>query len=165
MKYVAIALVIITVALAALSGVTSSPKVTTISTATPRGAAGVMGTITGKLCFPSEFLPAGSIEAKNVSTNSISLVEPYEGSENGAGSEYSVSLVAGTYILRYAAKPSASGDPLYGYHTTTCPTGMETSCAAENPREHIQIKVMPGETVENIDLCDFYYDPSNPPEF
>jgi len=173
MKYAAIIIIGLAVLLTTLllvssqkpTGVTPvQPTASAAPTATSPGSAGINGTITGKLCYPSEFLPAGAIEAKNITSNAI-VSEEYFGTGGGEGATYSIGVLTGTYILRYKAMPDPNGEPLYGYHTTTCPTGLETTCAAENARERIEVAVMAGETVENIDLCDFYYNSSNPPEF
>lgn len=134
------------------------PTQTSLSTATPIGQGVGTGEITGKLCYPSQFLPAGSIEAKNTLNDTL-VSQNYAGTENGAGSTYSIAVPAGTYILRYKA------GEIYGYHTDVCATGLETSCAQENARQHKQVIVTSGKTVSGIDLCDFYYSESTEPAF
>lgn len=116
------------------------------------------GTISGKLCYPSQFLPAGSIEAKSTINQTV-VSEYYVGSEEGGLTTYSLAVPEGTYIMRYLA-----GD-LSGYHTNVCPTGMETSCAQDNRRQHIEIEVEAGEEVSGVDLCDFYYSEQTNPGF
>ncbi len=143
---------------------TVEPAPTVSAIATPSaspvsGGGAATGNITGKLCYPSEFLPEGTIEAKSVNSQTF-VSELYPGSENGGGSTYSLAVPAGTYILRYKAS-----NTLAGYHTDVCSTGLETSCAQDNPREHIEITVAADQTVKNVDLCDFYYAPGNAPEF
>jgi hypothetical protein len=117
-----------------------------------------VGTITGKLCYPSEGLPEGTIEAKNLESNT-SFEVAYPGSSKGGKSNYEVVVLPGEYILRYK---TVNAD---GYHTDVCPTGLETSCNAENPREHLTAKVINNSIVNNVDLCDFYYGTSTKPEF
>lgn len=134
----------------ALPSPTSSP-VTTNSA--------VMGTVSGKLCYPSEMLPKGTIEAKNTTSGEI-LSQAYPGSEAGGKSSYSFSLKPGTYYLRYKIS-----DFFNGYHTETCKTGSETSCAATNTRVLIPAVVETGKTVDTYDLCDFYYSDSTKPAF
>jgi len=134
-----------------------------IATPTPATTANLKGTINGKLCYPSSFLPKGALEAKNTSTNAV-YTQVYPGSQNGGKTNYSFELPAATYILRYKAQASVD-TTIYGYHTEVCPTGVEPSCAADNARVNIKVTVKAGETVNNVDLCDFYYDQNTPPSF
>lgn len=141
--------------------VTSTPSIAEPSptpepTASPSA---VMGTVKGKLCYPSQFLPEGTIEAKNTLTKEVATLN-YPGSENGGASSYSFDLNPGSYYLRY----KTSGDS-YGYHSETCPTGMETSCAQENERVLVTVNVEAGQTIDGHDLCDFYYSEDTKPEF
>jgi|GEM_PF-1398488 len=141
---------------------TSGAYPTPGATTTPQSG---QGTIQGKLCYPSQFLPKGTIEAKNVATKTIST-QDYPGSQNGGLSSYSFSLPTGTYILRYRAQVNANSQDFYdGYHTKTCSTGTETSCAATNARIHIELAVKSGEVVKGVDLCDFYYGEQSEPAF
>lgn len=117
------------------------------------------GTVTGKLCYPSEFLPKGLIEAKRPSDNSIFAID-YPGSENGGKNIYSIDLEEGEYYLRYAISPQ-----FLGYKTTVCPTGLEETCGDTKPRELVKVSVKPGQTISGYDLCDFYYKDSNAPKF
>jgi hypothetical protein len=116
------------------------------------------GTVKGKLCFPSEGLPKGKIEAKRVD-DGVVFTQDFPGSQDGGKAEYSFALNPGKYNLRYAA-----GDQ-YGYHTTVCLTGTETTCSNTAPRTMLTANVEAKSTVENFDLCDFYYTPNNAPYF
>lgn len=124
------------------------------------------GKTVGKLCYPSQFLPAGAIEAKDTTTKVVTS-QNYAGTNGGATSSYSLSLPVGKYILRYKAipDPNTPQNALYGYHTDVCPTGLETTCTATNKRKHIEVEVKAGLTVAGVDLCDFYYDKSFDPGF
>lgn len=138
------------------SQMTSSPFPTKLPVQTS-----AKGSVSGKLCYPSSFLPKGAIEAKNTQTNEISSQE-YIGSNAGGKSNYTMDLPVGTYIFRY--KVGETTPATYGYHTTVCATGLETSCSTTNPRVHITVSVSAGSETNNIDLCDFYYG-NNSPEF
>jgi hypothetical protein len=83
----------------------------------------------------------------------------YPGSSKGGKSTYELKVVPGEYILRYKT------NEMEGYHTDVCPTGMETSCNAENQRKHIYVNVKNAETIKDVDLCDFYYNTNTKPEF
>lgn len=117
------------------------------------------GTVTGRLCYPSEVLPKGLIEAKRPSDSSI-FVQDYPGSGNGGKSNYSFELEEGEYYLRYTISKQ-----FIGYSTTVCPTGQEESCGDKKPRELKTVSVKAGQTVSGYDLCDFYYKDSNAPKF
>lgn len=144
--------------------ITASASPTNTAVSTPQSEQmTVAGTVTGKLCYPSQFLPEGTIEAKNISTNE-SFTQKYVGSQKGGASTYTLDLEEGTYIFRYRAEVTPD-TPYDGFHTKTCPTGIETTCAQANKREHIQVVVKAGENVNGVDLCDFYYDTKNPPTF
>lgn len=135
-----------------------SPTLTPIASSQPSGGGAPTGIITGKLCYPSQFLPAGSIEAKSTLNATIVSVL-YEGSQGGASNTYEIAVPAGTYILRYQA------GELSGYHTDVCPTGLETSCAAENQRVHKEVLITANKTITGVDLCDFYYSDATDPGF
>ena len=117
------------------------------------------GTIEGKLCYPSEFLPAGAIEAKDTINQTV-VSQSYGGTEAGEGNTYSLAVPAGNYILRYMTE-----NDLAGYHTDVCPTGGETTCNSENQREHIGVVLTANQTVTGISLCDFYYNEETEPDF
>ncbi|NMB69725.1 hypothetical protein GYA27_00785 [candidate division WWE3 bacterium] len=119
---------------------------------------GEFGTITGKLCFPSERLPEGVIQALNLANKNM-YEYIYPGSGNGGKSTYELNVVPGEYVLRYKT------NEMEGYHTNVCPTGMETSCNAANQRKNISVNVENTEVIKNIDLCDFYYNSDTKPEF
>jgi hypothetical protein len=138
---------------------TSTPIETLEPTETGSGSGVQTGTIEGKLCFPSEFLPAGSIEAKNTINQAV-VSQFFGGTESGEGNAYSLAVPAGNYILRYKTDGGLSG-----YHTDICPTGGETTCAGENERQHIGVVITNGKTVSDIDLCDFYYSAETEPIF
>lgn len=139
-----------------------TPQGNTAPEVTKNGNSGggvATGIITGRLCYPSSFLPEGIIEAKEIGSGTIASIY-YEGSEKGGSNEYSLPVPQGKYILRYKI-----GEEMAGYHTDVCKTGMETTCASENSRKHIEVSVSKNQTVSGIDLCDFYYSQDNNPGF
>lgn len=117
------------------------------------------GTVTGKLCYPSEVLPKGLIEAKRVSDSSI-FTQDYPGSENGGKQNYSFELEEGDYYLRYTISKA-----FIGYSTTVCPTGNEQTCGDTKQRILRKASAKVGQIFSGYDLCDFYYQRSNAPEF
>lgn len=119
------------------------------------------GTVSGKLCYPSEVLPPGKIESKRLSDGKIST-QDYPGSLNGGKNIYTFELEKGDYYLRYNIQGAGN---FIGYSTTVCPTGNEETCGDKKPRELIKATVEPGGEVTNYNLCDFYYQASNAPKF
>jgi hypothetical protein len=184
MKYVAgivIGLVIAVVAIFVMMPKSATPNQIATSTQTPQATSSALpvasvsaspsaspisstGTISGKLCYPSSFLPAGAIEAKSTINNMVTT-KIYPGTAGGGTSQFSIDVQSGTYVLRYKAQPDANSEALYGYYTDVCSTGMETTCAATNDRENKKVTVTAGQEVTGVNLCDFYYDNSTNPGF
>ena len=123
-----------------------------------------VGSVFGKLCYPSSFLPPGEIEAKEVTSQKVSTL-PYVGSQNGGYDGFVVKLPPGVYVFRYKAIPDKNKKPIYGYHTEQCAKGDETTCAKDNPRTLKKIELKAEARIENVNLCDFYYDTSKEPTF
>lgn len=146
-----------------VASITPSPVIAVTTTPTPTSTPSSMGTVSGKLCYPSQFLPEGSIDAKDTVTKKV-ISEPFIGSQAGGKANFTLNLPEGTYIFRYLAK-NTPNTTLSGFYTKTCPTGIETSCAQANVREHLEVKVLAGKAVEGVNLCDFYYDPNKVPAF
>lgn len=117
------------------------------------------GKVSGKLCYPSEVVPEGTIEAKRISDGKVFILN-HGGSEDEAGPKFTFKLEEGDYYLRY----KTSGG-LFGYSTTVCPTGKEETCGNTKPRVLRKAGVKIGETISGYDLCDYYYKDSNAPKF
>ncbi len=117
------------------------------------------GTILGKLCYPSEMLPPGKIEAKRLSDGNI-FTQDYPGNQNGGKSSYAFELEEGDYYIRYNVD-----NKLFGYSTTVCPTGNEKTCADTKQRIPVMAAVKDGQELKNYDLCDYFYKDSNAPKF
>lgn len=114
--------------------------------------------ITGKLCFPSQFLPEGEIVAKNISTTEIISID-----FDGTTSEYKIGVEPGTYYVRYQAHASGGEDYTSGYYTKCGIESTSEVCNADDGHELIPVEVSQGEIIGGIDLCDFYY--QEEPEF
>lgn len=118
------------------------------------------GEVSGRLCYPSEVVPEGVIEAKRLSDGKVFILNHGSSLEDELGNRYSFELEQGDYYLRY--KTSVG---LIGYSTTVCPTGNEQTCGDKKQRELIKATVEPSGEVSNYDLCDYYYNDSNTPKF
>ncbi len=120
------------------------------------------GEILGKLCYPSSFIPKGTIQFKNIDTNEI-LEKNYGGTEEEKTSNFSQSLNTGKYIIRF--KPGLEGQAYYGYSTDVCSTGLETSCAQNTERKNNVFEIKAGSKTEGVNICDFYYSKDTEPKF
>lgn len=117
------------------------------------------GVVSGKICYPSEVIPKGKLEVKRLLDDYI-IYEDYPGSITGVKPTYSFQLEPGDYYIRYNVD-----NKLFGYSTTVCPTGNETTCADTKKRVPVMAVVKDGMELKNYDLCDYYYKDSNAPEF
>lgn len=117
------------------------------------------GVVSGKICYPSEVLPKGTIEAKRISDGKIFILN-HGGSEDEKGVNYKFKLEEGDYYLRFKTKGN-----IIGYSTTVCPTGKEETCADKKPRVERKAEIKVGETISNYDLCDYFYQDTNAPKF
>ncbi len=125
----------------------------------------ISGTVTGRLCYPSEFLPSGKIVAKSLVDGNIYLQDVNQQASKSI-STYSFKLTPGTYLLRYEAHPSSSNPEtvLYGYYDGC--TGVEDICRDRvHRRTSIPVEVIGSKVTKGVDLCDFYHTPDIEPNF
>lgn len=108
------------------------------------------GTVTGKLCYPSEVAPAGSIVAKDNSGQSFT--QAFAGTQAGAALSYSFALAPGTYHLKYETSPTMAG-----YYTACAKNPTNDVCALDSNHVNLDVVVSAGKTVSDVDLCDFYW--------
>ncbi|OGC39052.1 hypothetical protein A3K42_01070 [candidate division WWE3 bacterium RBG_13_37_7] len=122
------------------------------------------GFINGKLCYPSDFLPKGSIVAKNVLTEAL-YTQNYIGSSQGGANTYTFKLPEGQYYLKYVAKPNPNSEKtISGYYTEQCSTGSDKDCNKEE-RTNKVVAVKSNEATSGVNLCDFYYTQNSEPTF
>jgi hypothetical protein len=119
------------------------------------------GTVSGRLCFPSDFLPPGEILAKDLGSGKTHTQE-YPGSMSGGKLTYSFELPVGTYHLRYQAHGSTKKPEIFtsGYFDECAKTMATAECTPDSGHINIDITVKAGQETKNIDLCDFYYNPT-----
>lgn len=117
------------------------------------------GTVSGKLCYPSEVVPKGKLEIKRLLDGYI-ISEDYPDSIKGVKPTYSFQLEPGDYYIRYNVD-----EKIFGYSTTVCPTGNETTCADTKQRVPVMAVIKTGQERKNYDLCDYFYKDSNAPKF
>ena len=99
------------------------------------------GSITGKICYPSEHIPPMTIYIQNTNTNQIVEVPVQQDQDN-----YQAALEPGTYIA-YAWTSGFQSGGAYAY--------------AEHTLKAFEVKR--GSTTEHIDICDWYGGPGSVP--
>lgn len=116
------------------------------------------GIVEGKICYPSEGIPAGTILAKNIKTGEITR-QNFEGVPPSKKDIYSISLDPGTYVFAYDI-----GSINYLGFYSTCAIQL-TECKTTESHQLIEVNVVAGKTISNVDLCDYYYQPDQKPNF
>jgi hypothetical protein len=109
-----------------------------------------MGTVAGKICYPSEFIPAMTAYFTNITNGEYTELQI---SENQ--SDYQIDLVPGRYIA-FAYPEKSYG----GSYSRAVPCGLTVECTDHTT---LAFEVRPGETTSGIDICDWYSPESVPP--
>jgi hypothetical protein len=131
----------------------SAPATTTIApsvaaTVTPTPAP-LMGTITGHLSYPSEFIPPLKVVAFEVMNPSNFYFVTTEMNQG----EYTLQVPAGTYyIISYVFASDGTGG-LPGAYSQFVPCGLQASCSDHSL---IPVTVAAGQMVTGIDPGDWY---------
>lgn len=136
----------------AIAGTVQTPLATAITS---------VGTVSGKLCYSSSFVPPGEIVAKKLDSGKI-YTQTYKGTFDGGGLTYSIELPVSTYHLRFQAHARTKDTSIFtsGYYDECAKTMHTNECTPDSGHINIPITVKTGEEVTNVDLCDFYYNPT-----
>lgn len=105
-----------------------------------------VGNIEGKLCYPSEYIPAMDIYIQNVNLKSYDHVQTAE----NQGTYKMEGLQAGTYVA-YAYP--VNGEDYGGGYTNAVPCGLLASCT---DHKLIEVEVKVNQTTDGVDICDWY---------
>lgn len=128
----------------------------------------ILGKVEGKICYPSDFIPAGFILAKNIKTNEIKEIS-FDDKVIVGSQGFSIQLEKGTYVFAY--KPILVDGSGYDYEGVR---GFYTQCAlnteheiCSKPESHklIEVEVGKNKTTGDISICDYYYGDENKPNF
>lgn len=119
------------------------------------------GTVSGRLCYPSSFLPPGEIVAKDLDSGKT-YTQDYVGSMAGGKLTYTFELPAGIYHLKYQAHASTKDTSIFtsGYFDECAKTMHTDQCTPDSGHINIGVEVVSKEEIQNVDLCDFYYNPT-----
>jgi hypothetical protein len=107
------------------------------------------GTVTGKLCYPSEGIPASPITAKDLQSGRL-FTQSYPGTSAGGKNNYTFELPEGNYHLKYDDS---------GYYDACAKDMSNATCSSDSSHTQTLVNVVSGRVTQNIDLCDFYYSP------
>lgn len=133
---------------------TSTPP----SAITPTDIPTTYGTVEGKICYPSSVVPEGNILAKNTETGKVE--KKYFEGVPPKNQDYSLILKSGKYVFAY----EIAGDPK-GFYTSCALTGDIANCSTPESHQLTEVSVTTGGTVKKIDLCDYYYQETEKPNF
>ncbi len=108
-----------------------------------------LGAITGRLAYPSDFIPKLVVFAIRADDPATYRVLHTPGTPPGPPSYSMAAVEPGSYlVVAYVETPTA----LTGAYTAAVVCGMGTSCTDHSPR---RVTVAPGQTVTGIDLLDW----------
>lgn len=142
-----------------------SPTTAVSLTPAPSGTASAgLGRVAGTMCYPASGIPAGIITAKDTTTGK-EYTQTYTGTGNGASTSYTLDLPVGSYHLKFTPTQYPT---VVGYYTdySSCvgnPSGA--NCSGQKVRPLLAATVSANLTVQNVNLCDYYYPTNNPPQF
>ena len=112
--------------------------------ATEEPAPALAGTVTGTVCYPSEFIPAMHAYFRNANTGELTELAIAENQ-----TAYRFELPAGTYE---AFAYLQSGE-LGGSYSQAVVCGLSVECVDHSL---VAFDIQAGQTTEKIDLCDWY---------
>ncbi len=113
------------------------------------------GSITGRVCYPSEGIPPLTVYAQNVSTFELFSQEQDEGMD-----EYIFSgLPPAEYIVfAYTNFGDPAADLGGGYTVYLSCDNAQGQCADHSP---VILQLSPGQTITGADICDWYAPPGD----
>lgn len=128
-----------------------SPTATVI---TPTATEPSLGSISGQLAYPSEFLPPQRVVAFDVVD-----MDTYYVTEVQSGSTFSLEVPPGSYyVLAYVINPSQAGTPpdYYAAYSRAVLCGLQAGC---DDHSLVPVEVRPGERVMDVNPIDWYLPP------
>jgi hypothetical protein len=111
------------------------------------------GSVTGKICYPSEFIPEMTLFIQDLSSQEISELYIAENQDR-----YSLDLAPGRYI---AFAYLNSGASIIGSYSNAVLCGLNAGCTDHSL---VEFEVNAGQTLGDIDICDWYSSEAVPPD-
>ncbi len=122
------------------------------------------GSVSGTLCYPSSTIPAGTITAKDMTTNKL-YTQAYAGSGAAGSTTYTFSLPIGMYYLKFTPTQNQTVVGYYTDYSSCVGNSTNPNCSGQKLRPLLAATVSANMTVQNINLCDYYYPTNTPPQF
>ena len=136
-------------ALTAQAPAEAVPVNTAVATPTAPEISSETGTITGKLTYPADAIPAMRVAAFKVSTGEVSFMDTTAGQTS-----YSFELPVGTYrVVAYSIGSAGFPSGVAGGYTQAVLCGFSGGC---NDHSLVDINVTAGATVSDINPGDFF---------
>jgi hypothetical protein len=108
------------------------------------------GSVTGKICYPSEAIPSMTAYFLNNETDAVNQMQIIENQNS-----YTIELEPGDYIA-FAYREQSLG----GMYSQAVSCGLTAECTDHTL---LVFTVLPGETTQGIDICDWYAQDQLPP--
>jgi hypothetical protein len=118
-----------------------------------QGSEEITGYINGRICYPSESIPAMTVFFQEASTRQVTELAISENQYS-----YSTELDPGRYI---AFAYLDSGASLGGSYSNLVVCGLTEDCSDHSL---VEFEVLPGEVLNSIDICDWYSQDTMPPD-
>ena len=129
-----------------------SPTSTTAPAANPPApAAAGAGTVSGKICYPSEGIPPMTVYFEDINSGDVAELAIARSQNN-----YSTQLPAGSYHV-YAWRPDFS---IGGSYSAAVACGLSAGCSDHSM---LQVVVEADTETGNVDVCDWYTAPGDIP--
>lgn len=128
-----------------------TPVVNALPEASPTAPppAPLPGVISGRLCYPSEYIPAMTIYARNADTGETwTMHVPMD------TLSYEFEVPAGDYLVF-----AWTDEGLGGSYSEFVPCGLSVECSDHTP---VVVPVAAGQRVTGVDICDFYMEEAVP---
>ncbi|HAJ62682.1 MAG TPA: hypothetical protein DCP31_28460 [Cyanobacteria bacterium UBA8543] len=114
--------------------------------ATPVASQTRSGRIEGSLSFPSNYIPALKVCAKNIRNNSLSCIQTKQNQK-----QYKIEVQPGTYHVYATVTIAGQKDTAYYSRAVTC--GLRYGCNDHRP---IAVTVRAGQVAKGINPQDWY---------
>ncbi len=114
------------------------------------------GTVTGSVCFPSEYIPEMTLYFQELTRGDLAYLNHPQDQ-----SSYSINLSPGTY-LAFAYPVNSGSQDTGGSYSQAVNCGLGVECTDHSP---FIFEVKPGEEISGVDICDWYSPgdvPANP---
>jgi hypothetical protein len=109
------------------------------------------GTVEGKVCFPSEYIPAMYLYLANVNTQETTIISIPENQGNFSGGVPEGTYTAYAWLADYT---------MGGTYSEAVLCGLSIDCSDHSL---VEFEVIQGETTSGIEVCDWYGGPSDVP--